>query len=348
MSRASGSPELVGSTAIVVETRPKLMLSDKVFRFHFSRDVNPGFFVEVFNSKPLRLQIEQAISGADGLANNLPQSSLREFVIPLPPVAEQVEIVRYLTAQKSEIDTCAMNLERSIALLQERRSALISAVVTGKVDVRQPLKKPVASAKLYNSGFAHQLLAATILGRCNDKHMGRVKLQKLIHMTEYHAQIEDLKGDYTRQMAGPLDMKAMAGLERGLEKQHWYKTVREGQRYRYQPLEKRDQHKKYLEQWADKQDRIHEVMTLMGRMNMRQCEIVSTLYAAWNDLLIDGLPATDDAILDQAATAEGWHESKERTPRDKWVSVLQWMRQHALIPTGFGSHTRKASPEGIS
>lgn len=71
MSRASGSPELVGSTAYILHTRPKLMLSDKIFRIHLEPQVDKKFFVAVFNSRVMRSQIERAISGADGLANNL-------------------------------------------------------------------------------------------------------------------------------------------------------------------------------------------------------------------------------------------------------------------------------------
>ena len=47
MSRASGSPELVGSTALVTTTRPRLMLSDKIFRLKLSEAICAPFFVAV-------------------------------------------------------------------------------------------------------------------------------------------------------------------------------------------------------------------------------------------------------------------------------------------------------------
>ncbi|MDP2820489.1 MAG: hypothetical protein Q8O29_19865 [Polaromonas sp.] len=136
MSRASGSPELVGSTALVTSTRKKLMLSDKIFRLRFERRMEPKFFVAALNSRPLRSQIEQALSGGNGLANNLPQASLRGFFLAVPPKLEQQEVCDYLESESSKLDTLTAEAQRAIALLQERRTALISAAVTGQIDVR--------------------------------------------------------------------------------------------------------------------------------------------------------------------------------------------------------------------
>ena len=136
MSRANGSPELVGATAIVESVRPRLMLSDKLFRFGFGKDLDPRFFVLIFNARYMRAQIERAISGAEGLANNLPQSALKSFVLALPPMAEQSEIVKRISAKLQEIDRLGGEAATYIALAQERRSALITAAVTGQIDVR--------------------------------------------------------------------------------------------------------------------------------------------------------------------------------------------------------------------
>ncbi len=136
MSRASGSPELVGSTARISRVRPKLLLSDKIFRIRTVPRVAPGFFAVVFNSRLMRTQIERAISGAEGLANNLPQSELKDFFFVLPPFAEQGEIETFTDAAGQRLDELSAAAQRGIDLLQERRTALISAAVTGQIDVR--------------------------------------------------------------------------------------------------------------------------------------------------------------------------------------------------------------------
>lgn len=136
MSRASGSPDLVGSTALVGETPGRLMLSDKIFRLRLEIDVDPAFFVAMLNARALRVQIEQALSGGNGLANNLPQSNLLAFICALPPEEEQVAIAARLNRDIQGLDQLMAEAESTISLLIERRAALISAAVTGKIDVR--------------------------------------------------------------------------------------------------------------------------------------------------------------------------------------------------------------------
>lgn len=136
MSRASGSPELVGSTALVRNTRPRLMLSDKIFRIHLEPGQNSEFFVWTMNAKYMREQIEQALSGGNGLANNLPQSVLLSFKCAVPPEKEQVAVGERLNQEVIKLDHLLGEAASSIDLLNERRAALISAAVTGKIDVR--------------------------------------------------------------------------------------------------------------------------------------------------------------------------------------------------------------------
>lgn len=61
---------------------------------------------------------------------------LAAFRIPLPPMDEQRRIVAHLDEQTAKIDTVIAETERFIELSQERRSALVTAAVTGQIDVR--------------------------------------------------------------------------------------------------------------------------------------------------------------------------------------------------------------------
>jgi type I restriction enzyme S subunit len=56
--------------------------------------------------------------------------------IPLPPLIEQAEIVAHIRDTAGRFDALIAEAGIAIALLQERRSALISAAVTGQIDVR--------------------------------------------------------------------------------------------------------------------------------------------------------------------------------------------------------------------
>jgi type I restriction enzyme, S subunit len=70
---------------------------------------------------------------------------LRAVRIPLPPTVEQIEIVDHLHSLHASFDALTAEAQRAIDLLQERRTALISAAVTGKIDVRGLAKSEEAA-----------------------------------------------------------------------------------------------------------------------------------------------------------------------------------------------------------
>lgn len=54
---------------------------------------------------------------------------------PVPPLAEQREIVRHIATETAKIERLRAATEHSIALLKERCGALIAAAVTGQIDI---------------------------------------------------------------------------------------------------------------------------------------------------------------------------------------------------------------------
>jgi len=68
--------------------------------------------------------------------SRIPLSIMATRKLALPPIAEQNAIVQFIQTQMLHFDALTAEAERAIALLQERRTALISAAVTGKIDVR--------------------------------------------------------------------------------------------------------------------------------------------------------------------------------------------------------------------
>lgn len=135
ISRASGSIDLLGSAARVTVSRYRLMLSDKTYRLVPSSRTVASFLTWLLNSSAYRTQVRASVSGAEGLANNLPLSTLRSFVLPFPPLPQQRAIADYLDERTARIDEAIATARGGIALAKERRSALISAAVTGKIDV---------------------------------------------------------------------------------------------------------------------------------------------------------------------------------------------------------------------
>jgi len=61
---------------------------------------------------------------------------IQELIVPVPPPAEQRAIAAFLDRETQRIDALVEKVKRSVELLKEYRTALISAAVTGKIDVR--------------------------------------------------------------------------------------------------------------------------------------------------------------------------------------------------------------------
>lgn len=73
--------------------------------------------------------------------DHLTAEQLRQYRFAFPPLKEQLQIAEFISTEASKISNTTSEAENLIVFLQERRSALISAAVTGKIDVRgwQPL-----------------------------------------------------------------------------------------------------------------------------------------------------------------------------------------------------------------
>lgn len=146
VSRASGSTHLVGSAGRVSSLTYRLILSDKTFRPVFAHEVDPEFMVFAMNSRCYRRLVEQAISGAEGLASNLPLSALRGFHFAVPTLDEQRDIARHLLASVSRIDGAVARVKRETELVTDIRDRLIADVVTGRIDVREAWSRPPSAA----------------------------------------------------------------------------------------------------------------------------------------------------------------------------------------------------------
>lgn len=79
-------------------------------------------------------ELEQRTTGATVKTIGMPD--VKTLVTPLPPLDEQRAIVEHVTRSNAILDALVAEAGRAIALLRERRSSLITAAVTGKIDVR--------------------------------------------------------------------------------------------------------------------------------------------------------------------------------------------------------------------
>lgn len=68
---------------------------------------------------------------------NISQEDIQRWKVFIPPLKEQNDIIKYLDKKVSEIDTISTLTQQAIELLTEYRSSLISAAVTGELNIEE-------------------------------------------------------------------------------------------------------------------------------------------------------------------------------------------------------------------
>jgi len=111
------------------------MVKADCYRFRLNRDRAVPDFIALALSATARSECGYLATGATRDRLNLGLASAR--VVPLPPRTEQVEIVASLNRDTARIDLLNEKTRLSISLLKKRRSALITAAVTGQIDLRE-------------------------------------------------------------------------------------------------------------------------------------------------------------------------------------------------------------------
>jgi type I restriction enzyme S subunit len=96
--------------------------------------LDPQFLALIFGSR--RNKDALALASVGSTMDNLNADIVSALRLPAPPLDEQRRIAAYLDEQTAKIDTLIAETERFIELAGERRSALITAAVTGQIHVR--------------------------------------------------------------------------------------------------------------------------------------------------------------------------------------------------------------------
>lgn len=98
-----------------------------------------GFYAYLFKSSTY-IQGLQATSSFIRDGQDLSYANFRQVKLPAPGFDEQRTIAAHLDQRTTRIDALVSTTERSVSLLKERRSALVTAAVTGQIDLRESAK----------------------------------------------------------------------------------------------------------------------------------------------------------------------------------------------------------------
>ncbi len=136
MSRGN-TADLVGMAALVIQSNARLLLSDLLYRLSLATEwAYAPYAVRLLRSEGARFQIRRDATGTSASMKKIAQSDICQLLLACPPISEQRAIAAFLDRETAKIDALVTEAQSAIALLRERRAALISAAVTGQIDVR--------------------------------------------------------------------------------------------------------------------------------------------------------------------------------------------------------------------
>lgn len=125
--------ERYGMAALIPENT-SICLAQRVMLFRAKCPDSASFLMWHLNSNAVYMQAYQDVIGATSPHINV--ETIKNFYMAWPPLNERQDIAAHISSRLKKFDKLAEKAEAKIALLQERRTALISAAVTGKIDVR--------------------------------------------------------------------------------------------------------------------------------------------------------------------------------------------------------------------
>lgn len=301
-----------------------------------SRPIVPQFYKWLFKSSVY-------INALQGTANFIRDGQDLRFSnfskVPLyePPLAEQKAIAEYLEEKCSKIDTTISDKQEQINLLFAYKKSLIYEYVTGKKEV------PTINLASVVTVDPQVILLGGIVKRIGNSQHGRTQLQKLLYLCNTHLGMNQ-NIQYYRYEHGPYDVHLNEYI-RELVKNQWFNEKSQDKNCllvsgkKWQEFEQN-----YPNPFGEKKKEISELFKQLKNLSTKQIERIATLYAAWNDFLLDGITPSDDQIIQDVVT--NWTENKANFKHSTWQESLNQMKQFGLIPKGTGLHTLPKPEKG--
>lgn len=238
-----------------------------------------------------------------------------------------------IAAILSDIDKEITNLEAQRDKYCLLKSGMMQKLLIGQIRLTkpqtliQPLLPNVIAGHIVNTLYQSQ-------------GWGRTKLQKALHLSSYYSQA-DLGACYIRNTAGPDDQSFMNQIDLKFKQYHHVEvfpniTLDGKKHYVYRPTEDIHILEKVYDGYPEiTRQKIDFILSKMTSWDLAQSEIISTLYAVWNNRIIKNQPISDELLL---ADFYKWSEHKSEYSSDKVLKMLDYMRKENIIPTGWGKY----------
>lgn len=276
----------------------------------------------------------------NGVRQGLNYSEFSRLMAFEPRYEEQVAIADYLDHQCAEIDAIIAQKNEQLSTLEAYKKSLIYEYVTGK--------KAVSEVGVSIEAIAidpHVILAGIVIDRLGENLKGKTEIQKILYLYDAYLGINPAT-QYYRYTHGPYDQNLDDYLNTLVANDWFQKTSNGAIKYKKGPKHA-DFRSKYKDAFSEYSREMSKLLSFVkGMKHTSQMERITTAFAVWNDLILEGNSSpTDDEIIREIRT--NWTPNKAHSPESTWKGDLTKMKRRGIVPTGQGLHTLPMPKRGV-
>lgn len=310
----------------------------------------PNFFNTRFLFNYLDNYKEQFfVEKMKGAANvSLKLSSIQETPIPVIPISAQnkyEELMQFCDQLENSVkESQKLNEQLLQQVLREALQPKTKEVVLPIVaEDREEYNTAKKSLKICDNGSITILAGYIIkkLSTSNPKDFGRVKLQKMLHLAEYHCKLET-ELHYKQKVAGPYAWELENVIEPKLKTYRFFDIKQDklslNNKVTYTALANaKELDFLFQKQYAEISDSINSLLQKFNNKSWEFCEMISTMYAVWNNRILKNQTINKEELKKDFLA---WDEKKIKY-QDQLDYAIEWMKKEDLVPIGFGKYIEK-------
>ena len=330
----------VGRACLVTTIDCLLNQRAGLFAIRDNSQCDESFIYTIINSK----EFETAMidSGQGAAQSNIGKNDIEGYTFLLPnDTKEQLAIATILSDMDKEI----ADLEAQRDKYRLLKSGMMQKLLTGQIRlVKQQAKivpLGVEAPVVREIPVATHIIAGHIVNRSHQSRgWGRTKLQKSLHLIGYCTQL-NLGNEYIRNTAGPDDQQLMNYIDQKFRRYRHVNKVSEKlpdgrTHYSYTPTPMIQDVEMAYEKYPQKlREQVDALIDRLNTMDLAGAEILSTLYAVWNNRIIKREQITDDLLI---ADFYAWSTHKADFEESRVRKALNYMRDNNIIPVGWGKY----------
>ncbi len=331
-----GDPDKLGRGTFWQEQIPECLHQNHIFRVRFDLSLfSPAFLAAQFGSSYGKKHFLAHAKQTTGIAS-INKQVLSNFPLLIPPLETQQRIASQLNHRLQNVEKVMQRLTAQLEGIEALPAALLRAAFSGQAVAAQGL--PVARRGVVAAPAFSWRMARAVCYLVRRGVPGRVRHQKYLYLAQTHLGIA-LGGKFERKQFGPLDESVYRIYDRAAS-DGWFSSQRlSGEEVFTVGENITPMLEEARAEFGSSLEIIDSLTQLLNNLKTKELEAVTTLYAVWNDFLLEGVkdPAKEEIVLE---AQNNWHPDKHLPAADKLLEWLEWMKENDLVPRGIGESTK--------